>query len=200
VLDSATVLFAARGPASVSVRDIADAAHVNHALVHRHFGSKHAVLRAVLERSARAVAAAADEISDSRTAVGWLFNITADHESYWRTLARAVLDGEDPRRLQRDFPTIHRMIALLRAERQSGCTTKTPDTIPGDFDSAIVVGAVCALTMGWLLFEPFLLAATGLDKRDRQEVRTRIIGMLQAMIENPRDSAATAGQLSIEPS
>src|SRR5216684_4930528 len=57
VLDAAMTLFAARGPASVSVRDIAAAAGVNHALVHRHFGSKQAVLRAVLERAAHELAA-----------------------------------------------------------------------------------------------------------------------------------------------
>jgi AcrR family transcriptional regulator len=58
VLDAATALFAARSPASVSVRDIANAARVNHALVHRHFGSK----KAVLERPATSVASIADRI------------------------------------------------------------------------------------------------------------------------------------------
>jgi AcrR family transcriptional regulator len=190
VLDAATVLFAARGPASVSVRDIANAAGVNHALVHRHFGSKHAVLRAVLERAASGIAAAASAITDSRAAAQWLFNITADHESYWRALARAELDGEDPRKLQRDFPTIHKMIELLRTERQPSCSPRSSDPSFAALDSAVVVGSICALTMGWLLFEPLLLAATGLDKRDRKEVRTWIIGMLQMMIENPRDGAA----------
>src|SRR5690349_5044299 len=48
ILDAAAELFAARGPRAVSVRDIASHAGVNHGLVHRHFGSKEAVLRAVL--------------------------------------------------------------------------------------------------------------------------------------------------------
>src|SRR4051812_18429016 len=69
VLDAAMTLFAARGPASVSVRDIAAAAGVNHALVHRHFGSKQAVLRAVLERAAYELAAVAAAITDSQDGI-----------------------------------------------------------------------------------------------------------------------------------
>jgi hypothetical protein len=50
-------------------------------------------------------------------------------------------------------------------------------------DARIVVGTVSALSMGWLLFEPFLLVATGLDKEDREKVREQVIHMLQAIIE-----------------
>src|SRR5690242_16535023 len=51
VLDAATILFARHGAASVSVRDIARLARINHALLHRHFGSKSAVIDAVVERT-----------------------------------------------------------------------------------------------------------------------------------------------------
>src|SRR5713101_4248375 len=108
VLDAATTLFATRGPASVSVRDIAAAAGVNHALVHRHFRTTHAVLRAVLERTVREIAAIAAEITDARAGIGRLFAASAVQETYWRALARALLDGENPRALQRDFPTVRR--------------------------------------------------------------------------------------------
>jgi AcrR family transcriptional regulator len=74
VLDAANELFAARGPASVSVRDIAAAARVNHALVHRHFGPKHKVLQAVLERSARGMATATDRVTEARAGILAVFN------------------------------------------------------------------------------------------------------------------------------
>src|SRR5581483_8095998 len=118
VLDAATTLFATRSPASVSVRDIASAAGVNHALVHRHFSSKQEVLRAVLERTVEEIAAIAAEITDARAGIGRLFAASAAHETHWRALARALLDGENPRSLQRDFPTIHRLMALLEPEQQ----------------------------------------------------------------------------------
>src|SRR5258708_39978720 len=69
VLDAAMALFAAHGPASVSVRDIAAAARVNHALVHRHFGSKQEVLRAVLDRAVTESAASMNEIVDNRSSL-----------------------------------------------------------------------------------------------------------------------------------
>src|SRR5262245_29363759 len=94
VLDAAMTLFAARGPAAVSVRDIAAAAGVNHALVHRHFGTKQEVLQAVLERTVQEIAAATSEIADSRISLQQRFKVVAEHGDYWRVLARASLDNE----------------------------------------------------------------------------------------------------------
>ena len=50
LIDAAIALLAERGPAAVSVRDIATRAGVNHGLVHRHFGSKQALVRAKQQR------------------------------------------------------------------------------------------------------------------------------------------------------
>jgi AcrR family transcriptional regulator len=183
VLDAATTLFATRGPASVSVRDIAAAAGVNHALVHRHFGTKQEVLRAVLERTVQEIAAATNEIADSGVSLRQRFKFVAEHEDYWRVLARAILDNENPRTLQRDFPNARRMIALLQAEQQQPRSRQERAVPHAPVDARIVVGAVSALTMGWLLFEPFLLVATGLDEEDREEVRGQVIHMLQTIIE-----------------
>jgi TetR/AcrR family transcriptional regulator, repressor for neighboring sulfatase len=182
VLDAATALFTTHGPASVSVRDIAAAAGVNHALVHRHFGSKHEVLRAVLERTVREIAAIAAEITDARAGMERLFAASAAHETYWRALARALLDGENPRALQRDFPTVRRLITLLEMERQQ--RRRLPAQPPPSLscDVPVVVGTLCALMLGWLVFEPFLLTATGLEQRDREEVRAQVIRMLQTMV------------------
>src|SRR5690242_2767504 len=47
VLDAATELFADKGPDAVTVREVADRASVNHALIHRHYGTKQELLRVV---------------------------------------------------------------------------------------------------------------------------------------------------------
>src|SRR5260370_15482142 len=112
VLDAANELFAARGPASVSVRDIAAAARVNHALVHRHFGPKHKVLQAVLERSAPGMAAVADRGTGGRAGVEAIFKAAVEHQNYLRALAPAILDGGSARGLHRAFATIHQLTAL----------------------------------------------------------------------------------------
>lgn len=58
ILDQAETLFARRGYAATPVREIADAVGVNPAMVHYYFGSKHALLRQVLERALEPLAAA----------------------------------------------------------------------------------------------------------------------------------------------
>jgi AcrR family transcriptional regulator len=186
VLDAATALFATRGPASVSVRDIAAAASINHALVHRHFSSKQEVLRAVLEQTVQEVAAIAAEITDAHAGIGRLFAASAAHETYWRGLARALLDGENPRTLQRDFPTVHRLITLLQPDGQQRRRRPHQSASSGSRDVRVVVGALCALMLGWLVFEPFLLVATGLDQEDQAKVREQVVLMLQAMMANVR--------------
>jgi AcrR family transcriptional regulator len=58
ILDAAEVLFAHKGYAAVSVREIAKAVKVTPAMVHYYFGSKLALLRQVLERTLEPLAAA----------------------------------------------------------------------------------------------------------------------------------------------
>jgi len=49
ILEAATDLFAERGPAATSIRDIAARSKVNHGLVFRHFGTKDRLVGAVLD-------------------------------------------------------------------------------------------------------------------------------------------------------
>lgn len=118
--------------------------------------------------------------------MGRLFQAAIEHEAYWRALARAILDGENPRELQRDFPTVRRMIELLRTERQQPLTPAAQHPPPPPLDPSVVVGTTSALMLGWLMFEPFLLAATGHDQHDLEKVREQVVLMLQAMIARPQ--------------
>jgi predicted nucleic acid-binding protein len=49
LLASAIELFAQRGPAAVSIRDVARHAGLNHGLLHRHFGSKDALIAEAID-------------------------------------------------------------------------------------------------------------------------------------------------------
>ena len=53
VLAAAAELFAEKGPAATSVRDIAARSGVNHGLVYRHFGAKEQLVGAVLDYLSR---------------------------------------------------------------------------------------------------------------------------------------------------
>lgn len=170
LLEAATALFASRGFSGVSVRDIATRAKVNHGLVHRHFGSKEALLRAVMQRQADELAAAAGEsiaLRDSNLALNdRVFTAIIKRDAYWRILARALLDGSDPRDLQIDFPTFRRLIE----NRQAGGQSRDA--------AALDIAVLAAASLGYLVFEPFLRAAAGLDKGPKEALRQAFVRRL----------------------
>ena len=110
LLESASELFAARGPSRVTVREIAESAGVNHGQVHHYFGSKDGLLRAVLDGLARRTA---DELAalDALPKAGeW----TLGGDTVKLTNLDKVLfpgrDGEDPV-TKRDLVRYHACIA-----------------------------------------------------------------------------------------
>ena len=68
ILDSAESLFAHKGYAATSLREIAEEVGVNPAMVHYYFGNKNALLRQVLERTLEPLAAAIAEMKSGDNA------------------------------------------------------------------------------------------------------------------------------------
>jgi AcrR family transcriptional regulator len=64
LLDAAEQLFAQRGLDAVSVRDITESAGANTAAIHYHFGSKHDLMGAILERRAGRIGRRRQELLD----------------------------------------------------------------------------------------------------------------------------------------
>jgi len=153
LLDAATELFAAHGPNGVAVRDIARRAGVNYGLVHRHFGSKEALHRAVLDRLVTRVD---EQVADLEAQdLGALMRGTRKHTDitshYFRILARAMLDGDAPEQLlQTRFPVAERMVC---AATEAGIEKPREH-----------VARQLAAGLGWMMFEPYLRAATGLNR------------------------------------
>ena len=150
LLGAAAELFAAKGPRGTSVREIAAAAGVNHGLVHQYFGSKEQLLRASLERLAHNVSGRLDEGAEGAEDAA----LEHDVDLHWRVLARALLDGEDPATLQREYPAMDRLVA------QAGHRGL-------DETSARRLAAhVVTVELGWRLFHGFISAALGLEDDD----------------------------------
>lgn len=144
VLPHAADLFAERGPAATSLRDIAERSGVNAGLIFRHIGNKEALVAAVLDDLAEDLVSVRDSAAP-RDAV------EARIERSWKVIARALLDGFDVARLQHRFPNVEQLVADARGRH-------------GDEHSArVAVADALALQLGWRLFGPFLRAATGLD-------------------------------------
>jgi TetR/AcrR family transcriptional regulator, repressor for neighboring sulfatase len=155
ILEAATDLFAERGPAATSIRDIADRAKVNHGLVFRHFGTKDQLIGAVLNNlGATGTALRRRGASEAE--------LQRAGDRHLRVLARALLDGYPVGQLQTQFPGMAEL--LERAQPRHG----------DDRSARLAVANAAALQFGWRLFEPFLRASTGLDDLSNDELRAAV--------------------------
>jgi TetR/AcrR family transcriptional regulator len=96
ILTAAEALFARQGYAATSVREIAERADVNPAMVHYYFGSKHDLLRQVLDNALEPLAAAIAAMRSSGQApvaeiVSLLLGAFSQHPSLPVLIAREVL-------------------------------------------------------------------------------------------------------------
>lgn len=174
LLEAAARLFAERGPASVSTREIAAEANVNNGLIHRHFGTKDELLRQTMERLASEIAEAADSNGDPASLLRFL-DATRVRSGYWRLLARCLLDGQQMDDLQTEFPTMGRIVALVKDLQEKGTIIRSPE-------SNVLAAVLTATALGWLIYEPFLVRAAGLPEDDldglRRDVRTAILSVI----------------------
>lgn len=155
MLSAASELFAERGPAATSIREVAAHAGVNHGLLHRHFGSKRQLLAATLQH----LADSGDELHKSGAPVAQL---EAVHELQARVLVRSVLDGFPVEELQQRFPGMQRFLEQV----QSGHTDEGR--------ARLMAAHAMALQFGWGLMAPTLRVAFGLTNLSDDELRTAV--------------------------
>lgn len=171
LIHAAAEEFAERGFESASIRAIATRARVNHGLVHRHFGSKAQLLTAVLgdlsEKVARDLAAGSrpDAVRGEATRLFLL------------VLARSLLDGADVAGQTR-HPVME--WAISQAVERTGADP-----------SAVRVGVAqsMALDLGWLLFEPFLVGAAGLDDAEAAVARDGIQDVQRHLVDRGQSAS-----------
>jgi len=172
ILRATEKLLSKHSPTEISLRQIARAANVNHSLIHRYFGTKENVVLAVHDRIISKLGEQFSAIESLDGNIGRLFKINEQNPSRRILLARAMLDGADPSLIRHHFPTVHQLIDLLKKKKSESAGSSEYDT---ETLAAFFVGAV----MGWFLYEPFLLAATGLDAKNRDKVHREIVEILE---------------------
>lgn len=165
VVAAAEELFAERGYAAVSIRDLAAAAGVNHGLIHRHFGSKDGVLQAVLLGMFSDVGDAARARLDlaAEDYLVRLFPLVYARKRHWQILMRAVLDGFDFTQPGFEFPITRTVVDHVAALRGAD-----------DVETRILAGHAIAAGLGWLLLETYLTPVLNLGDQDRDVLRQRI--------------------------
>ena len=157
LLASAIILFAQRGPASVSVRDIGRHAGVNQGLIYRHFGSKEALLAEAIQEGASGLFPAA------LAADGFDFDLMSHllhHSSPApRLLARTIVDGIQITAVRQQFPVLRRLL-----DTSDHGPTGTGPVVGSDPRLAVV--SVGALALGSVIWGGLLRNTLGLSDRD----------------------------------
>jgi AcrR family transcriptional regulator len=161
-------LFAEKGPAATSVRDVAARSGVNHGLVYRHFGAKEELVAAVLDDLS-------DRVADTADTVAGTDALDAAVERHWRVIAWAILDSYPVGRLQRRFPYVSRLVSRALPHH------------PDEVSARLAAGNAVALELGWRLFEPFVRSATGIRDVPSPRLRRAINAAVTEMLEPDKE-------------
>jgi len=172
ILQATEKLLPKHNPTDISLRQIAEAANVNYSLIHRYFGTKESVIMAAHERILDRIGEQFSAVERLDGNIGVLFKINRENASRRILLARAMLDGADPHLIRHHFPIMHQLIELLKKKK-----SKTKHS--SEYDAETLAAFFAGSTLGWFFFEPFLLASTGLDKKDKKKVHRQITEMLE---------------------
>lgn len=152
IIAAAQRRFAAEGPRA-SLRDIAADAGVNLGLLHRHFGTKAALIHEVLAAAATRASVHLSDLSSVEEALGAITRSAIRHDdtmhAYVRMLAWLLLAGEDTRQLQNEFPTMSHVVEIAGPERR-----------------ALVLLTIAA-AFGWETFGPHLSRMVGYRSEER---------------------------------
>lgn len=168
---AADELFGERGPDRVSVREVAERANVNHALLHRHFGSKDQLLYEVLAGHAANFRMALEDAADGGSGQVRMFDSMLSTPAFVRIMAHMQLSGAK----MSDWVVPNGGLARLLELMHSG----------SDRRDRLLAAAMTALSMGWVLFEDFLLPASSFSDTSeaaREEIRT-LMGELLSQLD-----------------
>jgi AcrR family transcriptional regulator len=192
VVLAAQELFARRGFAGVTVREIGERAGVSHALIHRYLGSKKDILEAVFKYNAPPmVASALSEVGAREATLAMTRVLRADRRDYVRLVTRLALDGMSVESLGHGFPAFGVLVDTLQRESDSAAVQAgwSPDPL-------VLAVAATALVFGWTALEDWFPAFTGWREDDMEGVERSlelvIGGMIDASLSPPVARAAGA--------
>ncbi len=180
-------LFAKHGFNGVTVRDIAAAAGVNHALLHRYFGTKTNLfvesLRSEVEMTARVSAgppglSTAEALGVLRQLLRYVLT-AADFKTLVLMIMRAEMDGLAPH-----LSTADQSFRPLRMLSEAIAHHQTP---PAEKDARPQDPRLVSAVLGAALFSlmataPWLMSAVGLKPEDFETRREEIIDILMGIV------------------
>lgn len=153
LLASAIELFAQRGPASVSIRDVARHAGVNHGLVHRHFGSKDDLIAEAIDVGVSSLIPGA--LAPEGFDIDEVIRVVHHDPTPARLIARTLVDDIAIGSVRRTYPVMHSLVAAAQRAPEASRPR-------GLADPRIAAAAAGALVTGSVIWGPSLRAAIDL--------------------------------------
>ena len=166
ILDAAVKLMSERGNTDVALREIAREANVNHGLVHRHFGTRHDVLIAVLQRHSEIGANFLRDTDDIDAAIDKLWAHPNMIESS-KLVASALLGGVEPETIAAGH-AFRRLEQLLEGDDPEGADKRAATAV-----------AISCLILGWGIFGDYLTANAGV--KDAKKLRAGVLEALHTL-------------------
>jgi TetR/AcrR family transcriptional regulator, repressor for neighboring sulfatase len=176
ILDAAENLLVKKSAGEISVREIAEAANIKHPLIYRHFGTKEEVIRAAHARGIEKVEGVVTKIDRLQGNAGFIFEAVKQNRFRQIALSRAMIDGVDLRLVQTQFPVMRHLLELLEKRKEEAESDSK-------FDPQIMTAVLAALSLGWFLYEPFLLAATEMEEKNKDEIQQKVVDILEEIIQ-----------------
>lgn len=177
ILLAAADLFSRKGPAKVTLREIAAAANVSYGLIHRFYRTKENLLVAVMELLVSYGGERLSEEEDAYAAIDNSFGADIDQGQFGRMLMWSIFEGTSPDR-------------LLGGARSGGYLSQidalwdspVEPQVRSEFDSSVLASLIGLVASVWDLYEPYLTALADNPGRKPEEARQEITELLKLLV------------------
>ncbi|MBT3311776.1 MAG: helix-turn-helix transcriptional regulator [Desulfobacterales bacterium] len=157
LIEAAADLFSKNGIHSVSIREIASHAGVNHGLVHSYFGSKDNLRQRTREYLLKNLWKSKIDFTDFNSALISGDQVLGKDKRFMSFILREVTDNvKDKGPVSNKFPYVEKVVELVKKEQENGKVNSHIDPY------TLVVGLI-AMRISFITFRRFLLPAAGKD-------------------------------------
>lgn len=177
ILLAAADLFARKGPAKVTLREIAAAADVSYGLIHRFYRTKENLLVAVMELLVTYGGERLSVEEDAYAAIENSFGADVDAGQFGRMLTWSVFEGTRPDRLLGGVRS-----RGYRSQIEALWESPVEPRVRDDFDSRVLASLIALVGGVWDLYGPYLTVLGDYPDRSREDVRQEVADMLKVLI------------------
>ena len=177
ILLAAADLFSRKGPAKVTLREIAAAADVSYGLIHRFYRTKENLSVAVMELLVTYGGERLSGEEDAYAAIENSFGADIDAGQFGRILTWSIFEGTRPDRLLGGVRS-----RGYRSQIDALWKNPVEPHVRAEFDSNVLASLIALVGGVWDLYEPYLTELADNPDRSREDVRQEVTDMLKVLV------------------